>query len=136
MKKYDGLYVFVNPMKDDEVDKQIERVSGEITRLSGVVLSIEASEKRQFARPMKKKHGSGVFVKIRFEMDPAQIQTLVTRYKLSEDVFRFQPLSVDERKETVLLQQAENKQLREEKRLAALERETAEAASAEEAEEV
>jgi ribosomal protein S6 len=35
MKKYDGLYIFAGSAKDDALDKQIEKVRGEITRLSG-----------------------------------------------------------------------------------------------------
>ena len=89
MKKYDGLYIFAGSAKDDVLDKQIDKVRGEITRLSGNVLSTDMLGKKTFARPMHKRD-NGVFVKIRFELDPAQIPTLTGRYHLSEDVFRVQ----------------------------------------------
>ena len=41
MKKYDGLYIFAGSAKDDVLDKQIDKVRGEITRLSGNVLTTE-----------------------------------------------------------------------------------------------
>ncbi|MDD4102165.1 MAG: 30S ribosomal protein S6 [Kiritimatiellae bacterium] len=131
MKKYDGMYIFANSAKDEVLDKQIEKVCGEITRLSGKVLNTEVFGKKSFARPMHKRE-SGVYVKIRFEMDPAQIKTLVARYRLSEEVFRVQVLAVDERRETVLEQQEETHKAREAARAAAAEK----AAAAKDSQEV
>lgn len=122
MKKYDGLYIFANSAKDEVLDKQIEKVCGEITRLSGKVLDTAVLGKRSFARPMHKRD-SGVYVRIRFEMDPAQVKTLDARYRLSEDLFRVQLLAVDERREAVLAQQAETHKAREAARAAAAEKE-------------
>ncbi len=124
MKKYDGLYIFANSAKDEVLDKQIEKVCGEITRLSGKVLDTAVLGKRSFARPMHKRD-SGVYVRIRFEMDPAQVKTLDARYRLSEDLFRVQVLAVDERREAVLAQQAETHKAREAARAAAAEKEAA-----------
>ena len=112
MKKYDGLYIFAGSAKDDVLDKQIDKVRGEITRLSGNVLTTEVLGKRTFARPMQKRD-NGVYVKIRFELDPNQITTLLGRYHLAEDVFRVQILAVDERRESVLARQAEERKARE-----------------------
>lgn len=125
MKKYDGLYIFANSAKDEVLDKQIEKVCGEITRLSGKVLNTDVFGKRSFARPMHKRE-SGVYVKIRFEMDPAQIKSLKARYRLAEEVFRVQVLAVDERREAVLDQQAETYKAREAARAAAADKEAAE----------
>ena len=124
MKKYDGLYIFANSAKDEVLDKQIEKVCGEITRLSGKVLDTAVLGKRSFARPMHKRD-SGVYVRIRFEMDPAQVKTLDARYRLSEEIFRVQVLAVDERREAVLAQQAETLKAREAARAAAAEKEAA-----------
>lgn len=124
MKKYDGLYIFAGSAKDDVLDKQIDKVRGEITRLSGNVLSTDMLGKKTFARPMHKRD-NGVFVKIRFELDPAQIPTLTGRYHLSEDVFRVQILAVDERREAVLANQAHVQKTREAARAAAADKEAA-----------
>ena len=124
MKKYDGLYIFAGSAKDDVLEKQIDKARGEITRLSGNVLSTDLLGKKTFARPLHKRD-NGVYVKIRFELDPAQIPTLIGRYHLSEDVFRVQILAVDERREAVLANQAQVQKTREAARAAAAEKEAA-----------
>ena len=106
MKKYEGLYIFAGSAKDDVLDKQVEKVLGEITRLSGNVISTDVLGKRTFARPMNKRE-NGVYVKIRFELDPQHVTDLKNRYRLLEDLFRVQILVVDERRESVLAQQEE-----------------------------
>jgi ribosomal protein S6 len=131
MKKYDGLYIFAGSAKDEALDKLVDKARGEITRLSGRVLSTEVLGKRTFARPMHKRD-SGVYVKIRFELDPAQVAPLTGRYHLIEDIFRVQILAVDERREAALAQQAEEMKAREAARAAAAERE-AQNANAQEA---
>ena len=125
MKKYDGLYIFAGSAKDDVLDKQLDKARGEITRLSGNVLSTEVLGKRTFARPMHKRD-NGVYVKVRFELDPAQIAPLKGRYRLTEEVFRVQILAVDERRETVLAAQEEAHKVREAARAAAAEQANAE----------
>ena len=88
------------------------------------VLSTDVLGKKSFARPMRKRD-SGVYVKIRFELDPAQVSTLVGRYLLVEDVFRVQILAVDERREAILVKQAEIHKVREATRAAAAAKEAA-----------
>ena len=122
MKKYDGLYIFASLAKDDVLDKQIEKVRGEITRLSGNVLTTEVFGKKTFARPMHKRD-NGVYVKIRFELDPLQVTTLIGRYHLIEDIFRVQILAVDERREAIIVKQAEEMKVREATRAAVAEKE-------------
>lgn len=122
MKKYDGLFIFAGMVKDEALDKQVDKARGEIVRLSGKVLSTEVLGKKTFARPMHKRD-NGVYVKVRFELDPAQIATLTGRYHLIEDIFRVQILAVDERREAVLAQQAEEMKAREAARAAAAEKE-------------
>ncbi len=124
MNKYDGLYIFASSAKDDVLDKQIDKARGEITRLSGNVLSTDVLGKKSFARPMRKRD-SGVYVKIRFELDPLQVSTLVGRYHLVEDIFRVQILAIDERREAVMVKQIEVQKIREATRAAAAEKEAA-----------
>jgi ribosomal protein S6 len=127
MKKYDGMYIFANVAKDDSIDGLVEKASNEITRLNGKVLSTTVLGKKTFARPMQKKDG-GVFVKIRFELNPAQVVTLQGRYRLLEEFFRVQLLTVDERREAKIVKQAEEQRVRDAAR-AALAEEKAEAAA-------
>ena len=98
MKKYDGLYIFAGQAKDDILDAQIQKALAEVTRLGGTVLSQEVLGKRAFAHPMHKRE-NGVYVKVRFELDPLKVDELVNRYHLFEEVFRVQILAVDARRE-------------------------------------
>jgi len=106
MKKYDGLYIFAGVAKDDVLEASLAKALAEVTRLGGNVLKQEVLGKRTFARPMKKK-SSGVYVDVRFELDPDKVKELVNRYKLVEEVFRVQILAVDDRREADLARQRE-----------------------------
>ena len=126
MKKYDGLYIFAGQAKDDVLEGQINKALAEITRLEGNVLSQEVLGKRTFARPMHKRD-NGVYVQVRFELDPAKVSELTNRYRLVEEVFRVQFLAVDERREALLAAQRDAAAKRAE---AKAQKEAAEAAEA------
>ena len=98
MKTYDALYIFVGIAKDDVLDANLEKALTEVTRLGGNVVAKETLGRRPFARPMKKRE-NGVYVKVRFELDPLKVDELVNRYHLVEEVFRVQILAVDARRE-------------------------------------
>jgi small subunit ribosomal protein S6 len=104
MKKYDGLYIFAGQAKDDVLEGQIAKAVAEVTRLGGNILSQEVLGKRAFARPMRKRE-SGVYVMVRFELDPSKVKELVNRYRLVEEVFRVQILAVDDRREVKIAQE-------------------------------
>jgi ribosomal protein S6 len=104
MKKYDALYIFVGVTKDDVLNANLEKALAEVARVGGNVLSTESLGKRAFSRPMSKKD-SGVYVKVRMELDPAKVDELVKRYKLVEEVFRVQILAVDDRREAKIVQE-------------------------------
>ena len=106
MKKYEALYIFAGIAKDDVLEASLAKALAEVTRLEGNVLSQEVQGKRTFARAMHKKE-SGVYVTVRFELDPAKVDELVKRYKLVEEVFRVRILAVDERREAHLAAQRE-----------------------------
>jgi ribosomal protein S6 len=98
MKKYDALYIFVGIAKDDALEAYLDKALSEVSRLGGNVLEKVSLGKRAFSRPMKKRE-SGVYVKVRFEIDADKVSELVKRYKLAEEAFRVQILAVDERRE-------------------------------------
>ena len=104
MKKYDALYIFVGIAKDDVLEAYLEKALAEVTRLGGNVLEKVQLGKRVFSRPMKKRD-SGVYVKVRLELDPSKVDELVKRYKLVEEVFRVQILAVDDRREARIAQE-------------------------------
>ena len=104
MKKYDALYIFVGIAKDDALEACLDKALAEVTRRGGNVLEKVSLGRRSFSRPMKKRD-SGVYVKVRFEMDPQEVEELVKRYRLVEEVFRVQILAVDERRESQIAQE-------------------------------
>lgn len=104
MKKYDALFIFVNAPKEEAVDPITEKVCGEITRLGGVILGSEMLGRKTFARELKKRE-AGIYVRVRFELDPAKVSELCARYALSEDIFRVQLLAVDDRREALVVEQ-------------------------------
>ena len=104
MKKYDALYIFVGIAKDEALEANLEKALAEVTRLGGNVLEKVQLGKRVFSRPMKKRD-SGVYVKVRLELDPSKVDELVKRYKLVEEVFRVQILAVDDRREAKIAQE-------------------------------
>jgi ribosomal protein S6 len=104
MKKYDALYIFVGIAKDDALEACLEKALAEVEKRGGKVLEKVSLGRRAFSRPMKKRD-SGVYVKVRFEIDPAQLEDLVKRYRLVEEVFRVQILAVDDRRESKIAQE-------------------------------
>ncbi len=138
MKKYDALYIFVGNAREEVVEANLEKALAEVARLGGTVLEkvIMGAPKGGFARPMKK-HSTGVYVKVRFELDPAKVAELVNRYHLVEEVFRVQFLAVDERREAKIAAErtarAERQARKEAAQAAAAAQHDAEAPAAEEA---
>ena len=104
MKKYDDLYIFVGIAKDDALEAYLDKALAEVERFGGKVLEKVSLGRRSFSRPMKKRE-NGVYVKVRLELDPANVDALVKRYKLVEEVFRVQILAVDERREAQIAQE-------------------------------
>ena len=103
-KKFDALYIFIGIAKDDALEACLDKALAEVTRHGGNVLEKVSLGRRSFSRPMKKRD-SGVYVKVRFEMDPQEVEELVKRYRLVEEVFRVQILAVDERRESQIAQE-------------------------------
>ena len=130
MKKYDALYIFVGISKDDVLEANLEKALAEVTRVGGNVLEKVSLGKRSFSRPMQKRE-SGVYVKVRFEVEPQRLAELVNRYKLVEEVFRVQILAVDDRREAKLAQERAVRAEKQSKRDAAAAAALAEKAAAE-----
>ena len=118
MKKYDALYIFVGIAKDDALEVNLDKALAEVERFGGNILEKVSLGRRSFSRPMKKRD-SGVYVKVRLELDPANVDALIKRYKLIEEVFRVQILAVDERREAKIAQERADRAERQAKKEAA-----------------
>lgn len=96
MNTYEGLFIFADTMKDEELAEALERVTAEIGRQGGSVLGTKKLGRRSFARPMKKRD-AGIYLRMVFSLAPNKVTPLQARFKLSEDVFRVQITRGDEK---------------------------------------
>ena len=87
-KKYEGLFILNTAAKEEGIKETIDKISEEIASAGGKVETVQKMDKKAFARVADKKASSGFYVNVIFESKPSVIQTLNTRFALSEDVFR------------------------------------------------
>ncbi len=97
-RKYEALFIFAGNVKDESLDKVVEQSTTEIQKLGGVIEKTDALGRRTFARTMQK-HDHGVYVKIRFTIEPEKIAKIHSRFVYNEDCFRMQIVSRNERVE-------------------------------------
>ncbi len=87
MKKYTGVYILSDKIRDDDVEAGIKSIRAEIEKAGGIVHDEKNVGMRTFARPMKKQQ-SGHCVEVGFELDPATVSALQARHRLNETIFR------------------------------------------------
>ena len=96
MNTYEGLFIFADTLKDEELTELQDRALAEVERQGGKVLGTKRLGRRSFARTMNKKD-SGIYVRAVFELAPEKVTPLIARYNLSEDIFRVQVTRGDEK---------------------------------------
>jgi ribosomal protein S6 len=74
--------------KEEGIKEAIDRIGSEITAAGGKVETVQKMDKRPFVRVADKKHASGFYVNVIFELDPSKLEQLRHRFALNEDVFR------------------------------------------------
>lgn len=89
LRTYEAMLIFPSSLKDEVMDKALDRVREEVVRLGGQVLESRRLGKRSFARPMKKRE-TGQYVLMVLNFDPARIDALHARFRLNDEVFRAQ----------------------------------------------
>ena len=86
---FEGLYIFPEGLKDEELTASIDCVKDEIKKLGGAVTSTMNLGRRVFARVMKKQT-AGLYVIMDMEIDGLKVDDLKRRLKLGTNVFRVQ----------------------------------------------
>ena len=89
MKAYEAMFIFPSILNEEMLNKALQRINDEITKLNGTIKETEIKGKRVFARPMKKQQ-EGQYVIMRFDIGSADIANLLARFKLNTDIFRVQ----------------------------------------------
>ena len=95
--KYDAMIIFESSMSEENILKAMGRVKDEIGKLGGKCDDGRVVGKHSFARPMDKKK-DGVYAKLGFELDAAQMGALNARFGLNDEVFRVQMTRAIEKK--------------------------------------
>lgn len=94
MNQYEGMFVFPESVKDDQLDEVVGRARAEIEKAGGKIESTTRLGKRAFARILHKQE-AGHYVVIGFQLDPAQLAPLIERYRLTEEILRVQVMRAE-----------------------------------------
>ena len=94
LKTYEAMFIFSGTLKDDALEKLLERIRGDIAKFSGTVVNTQMLGNRAFARPLKKRE-SGAYVKMAISLDPKDVGALTARFRLNEEIFRVQIVTED-----------------------------------------
>jgi len=89
LKKYESLFIFHEQLTDEALESVVTRLQGEVEKLGGKVGAIDRLGRRQFARRLQKK-SHGHYVRMVFSLNPEQSAALNARFKLSDELFRYQ----------------------------------------------
>jgi ribosomal protein S6 len=88
MKRYEGLFILETAAKEEGIKDAIDKISAEITGAGGKVETVQKMDKKSFARVADKKHNSGYYANVIFEIEPSALNQLKQRFALDEQVFR------------------------------------------------
>ena len=88
MKRYEGLFILETAGKEEGIKEAIDKISSEITSAGGKVETVQKMDKKNFSRVADKKHNSGFYVNVIFEIEPAALNQLKHRFGMNEEVFR------------------------------------------------
>ena len=89
MKTYEGLFIFADTLPEDKVNALTAHAREEIEKLGGKVSEAVVLGRRAFGRPLSKKQ-AGQYARVTFQFDTARVAALNDRYKMNDEIFRFQ----------------------------------------------
>ena len=93
MNTYEGMFIFVDSLKDDALETAVKDLREEIEKLGGEIENTARMGRRPFARLQSKKHKAGNYVVTNFKLAPTQVTPLLARLKLNDHVLRSQIIS-------------------------------------------
>ena len=88
MKRYEGLFILNTAAKEEGIKDVVDKISAEITSAGGKVETVQKMDKKTFTRVADRKHTSGFYVNVIFEVKPDSLAQLRTRFNSSDDIFR------------------------------------------------
>ena len=87
MKVYEATIILLTSLREEKLTEVVESIRTEIDRCGGSVRDVLALGRRSFSRPMGKE-AEGNYYRVVFEMDPAKLDDLRARFRLTPDIFR------------------------------------------------
>lgn len=97
-RKYEALFIFAGTVKEEDLDKILEKSTSEIEKLGGLIENSEIIGRRAFARTLQKET-HGTYAKVRFAIDPEAVKDIHEAFTHSEEHFRLQIVQRNERVE-------------------------------------
>ncbi len=89
LRQYEGLFIFSSRLEDDNIEKVVEKIGGEVSAHGGNIEKVVSLGKRRFARPMAG-HEYGHYRRMYFDLSPEQVENLRSRFKFVEGILRVQ----------------------------------------------
>lgn len=87
MKDYEGVFITKVTMTEEDGQKVLGHIEGEITKNGGKIENVEKWGRKGIAYSIKK-NKEGVYYKIDFKIEPAKLPELSKVYRLNEDILR------------------------------------------------
>lgn len=88
MKRYEGLFILNTAGKEEGIKEALDKISSEIIAAGGKVETVQKMDRKPFARVADKRHTSGFYANVIFSSEPAAMNTLRSKFKMDEEVFR------------------------------------------------
>ncbi len=89
LRQYEGLFIFPGRLEDDDVEKVVEKIGGEISSHGGNIEKVDSLGKRRFARPLARQE-SGHYRRVYFDLAPDRVEELSSRFKFVDGILRVQ----------------------------------------------
>ena len=88
MQDYELTLIFKPEMEEEAVVSSVERIEQLVAQQGGVVSTVDRWGKRRLAYPIKK-FVEGIYIIIRFQMEPQQVVEWEARVNIDDGILRF-----------------------------------------------
>ena len=95
MRIYETIFILKPDLPDDEADKIVAQMEGVITSGGGTLRKTDRMGRRRLAYLIRR-YREGQYVLLDAECNPATVQELERRLKVTEPVLKYQTVRVDE----------------------------------------
>ena len=85
---YEAMFILDIQGKEEGVDAVLATIKQAIESLGGVFKSAQRLERRRFERIAVKKHDSGYYLGVTFELETGKLKELQEKFKFDNKIFR------------------------------------------------